>query len=51
VLKKDTWGERPSTIQNMAPTQIVFGEKVSKPTPQKQVGWNGVDNFVKENGI
>jgi hypothetical protein len=51
VLKKDTWGERPSTIQNMAPTQIVFGEKVAKPTPQKQVGWNGVDNFVKENGI
>lgn len=51
VLKKDTWGEKPSTIQNMAPTQIVFGEKVAKPTPQQQVGWNGVDSFVKENGI
>lgn len=51
VLKKDTWGERPSTIQNMAPTQIVFGEKVAKPTPQQQVGWKGVDNFVSENGL
>lgn len=51
VLKKDTWGEKPSTIQNMAPTQIVFGEKVAKPTPQQQVGWNGVDSFVQENGI
>lgn len=51
VLKKDTWGEKPSTIQNMAPTQIVFGEKVAKPTPQQQVGWQGVENFVKENGI
>lgn len=51
VLKKDTWGEKPSTIQNMAPTQIVFGEKVAKPTPQQQVGWNGVDSFVQENGL
>lgn len=51
VLKKDTWGEKPSTIQNMAPTQIVFGEKVAKPTPQQQVGWKGVDSFVQENGI
>lgn len=51
VLKKDTWGDKPTTIQNMAPTQIVFGEKVAKPTPQQQVGWQGVDNFVKENGI
>ena len=51
VLKKETWGEKPSTIQNMAPTQIVFGEKVAKPTPQQQVGWNGVDSFVQENGL
>lgn len=51
VLKKDTWGDKPSTIQNMAPTQIVFGEKVAKPTPQQQVGWNGVDSFVQENGL
>lgn len=51
VLKKDTWGDKPTTIQNMAPTQIVFGEKVAKPTPQQQVGWQGVENFVKENGI
>lgn len=51
VLKKDTWGEKPSTIQNMAPTQIVFGEKVAKPTPQQQVGWKGVDSFVQENGL
>lgn len=51
ILKKDTWGEKPSTIQNMAPTQIVFGEKVAKPTPQQQVGWNGVDSFVQENGL
>ena len=51
VLKKDTWGEKTSTIQNMAPTQIVFGEKVAKPTPQQQVGWKGVDSFVQENGI
>jgi hypothetical protein len=51
VLKKDTWGDKPTTIQNMAPTQIVFGEKVARPTPQQQVGWHGVENFVKENGI
>lgn len=51
VLKKDTWGEKQSTIQNMAPTQIVFGEKVAKPTPQQQVGWKGVDSFVQENGL
>lgn len=51
VLKKDTWGEKPATSSNLVPTQIAFVSQPAKPTPQKQVGWNGVENFVKENGL
>lgn len=51
VLKKETWGEKPATSSNLVPTQIAFVSQPAKPTPQKQVGWNGVENFVKENGI
>lgn len=51
VLKKETWGDKPISINNNAPTQILFCEKEKKQTPQERVGWKGVDNFVKENNI
>lgn len=47
VLKRDTWGEKAMNINNNAPTQIIFGEKVPKKTPQEQVGWKGVDKLVE----
>lgn len=51
VLKKETWGDKPISINNNAPTQILFCEKEKTKTQQERVGWHGVDNFVKENNI
>lgn len=47
VLKRETWGEKALNFNNNAPTQIIFGEKVAKKTPQEQVGWKGVDKLVE----
>ena len=50
VLKRETWGEKAMSINNNAPTQIIFGEKAPKKTPAEKVGWQGVDKLV-EGGI